>query len=289
MRNGERPLEGKVVVVTGASTGIGRETALGLARQGARVVMSSKNPERAAKALEYVKAGSGNDTAELILSDFASMASVNALADTISQRHPKVDVLVNNAGIWSFSHETTEDGYESTFAVNHLATFLLTHRLLGNLKAAAPSRVVTVSSNVHRAGNIHFDDLHMRKKFSGYRAYANSKLANIHFAYELARRLEGTGVASNCVHPGPVRTSLFKQNKPWFIKLAASVFQYLPILLSPTKGAATSLHVASHPELEGVTGKYFVKKKPVDSSPRSYDDAVAKRLWEVSEEMTGIA
>ena len=288
MQNGDRPLEGKVAVVTGASTGIGRETALGLARQGARVVMSSKNPQRAAQAFEYVKTGSGNDTAELILGDFTSIASVNTLADTISQRHPKVDVLVNTAGIWSFSNETTEDGFESTFAVNHLATFLLTHRLMDNLKAAAPSRMVTVSSNVHRAGNINFDDLHMRKKFSGYRAYANSKLANIHFAYELSRRLEGTGVTSNCVHPGPVRTSLFRENKPWFIKLAASIFQYVPFLLSPAKGAETSLHVASNPELAGITGKYFVKKKPVDSAPRSYDDAVAKRLWEVSAEMTGI-
>ena len=281
-------MQGKVVVVTGASAGIGKETAGVVAGMGARVVMCGRDPKRSQAAHREVKERSGNPDVDLIVADFASMGEVRRVAAEIDARYDRLDVLLNNAGLWLHSRRETPDGFEATFAVNHLSMFLLTDLLLGKLKASAPSRVVIVSSNGHLRGAIDFDDLHRRRRYSGLRAYMDSKLANVYFAYELARRVGGSGVTSNALHPGMVRTRLFTGHLPWFVRAPASLLTYLPLLLSPARGAETPVYVATSPELDGVTGRYFVKRRDVPSGPHSYDEETAGRLWDLSAEMTGL-
>jgi NAD(P)-dependent dehydrogenase (short-subunit alcohol dehydrogenase family) len=280
-------MTGKTCIVTGASLGIGKETAAALAGMGARVVTVCRDPARGEAARADIVGQSGSSDVELMIADLSSLDEIRGLAAAYRQKHQQLHVLVNNAGAYNANRTTTKDGFETTFGVNHLAYFLLTGLLLDVLKASAPARIINVSSMAHLRGHMNFDDLQSAKKYSGMKAYGQSKLANVLFTYELARRLEGTGVTANALHPGVVRTGFGKNNPGWWGALFG-VFQVVgrPFYISPAQGAATSIYLASSPEVEGVTGKYFVKCRAVDSNAESRDAAVARRLWQVSEEMT---
>lgn len=282
-------MKGKVCVVTGATSGIGEVAAIELARRGARVLIVGRSADRCAATLERVREAAGGDPsmAESIVADLSSQAEVRRVADEIGKRCDRLDVLLNNAGGMFLSRAESVDGIEMTLALNHLSYFLLTDRLLPLLKAGAPSRIVNVASDAHRGGRIDFDDIQLRRNYSGWRAYQQSKLANILFTYELARRLEGTGITANALHPGFVRTRFFQDFTGWVgfvIKLGARL-----VAIGPEAGARTSIYLATSPEVEGVTGRYFVKCRPVTSSPRSRDRDTAERLWRLSEELTGQA
>ena len=273
-------MAGKVVLVTGATQGIGKESAVALARLGATVVMVGRDPARSEAALAEVKQRSGSDKVELLLADLSSLAEVRKLAAAFQARHHKLHVLLNNAGAIHQTRKLSPDGLEMTFAVNHAAYFLLTDLLLPTLKASVPSRVVNVASDAHKGMSLDFGDLMSERRFGAIPVYGRSKLANILFTYELSRRLQGTGVTANCLHPGVIASGFGKNDKGLFAlgaKLAA------PFLMSPEKGAQTSVWAASAPELQGVTGKYFKKQKAIPSSRASYDEAAQKKLWEITE------
>ena len=273
-------MSNKICMITGANSGIGKATALGLAKMGAHIVMVCRNEERGLTAQEDIKIQSGNQSIDLLLADLASQKAIRDLATEFKQNYSHLHVLINNAGIVLPKKTLTVDGIETVFAVNHLAPFLLTHLLLDVLKASAPARIITVSSRAH-GGKIDFDNLQMEKGFSMFKSYAQSKLGNVLFTYELARRLEGTGVTANCLHPGGVRTRLGQHSLLFRIGYIIGA----PFLKSPKKGARTSIYLASSPEVEGVTGKYFMAKKEAKSSKISHDESVAKRLWEISAEL----
>ena len=274
----QRDMRGRVCLVTGANSGIGKETALGLATLGATVIMACRDKSKGEAVQAEIKAKSGNDSVDLLLVDLASQASIRQFAAEVQARYPQVHVLVNNAGISPNKRVLTVDGIESTFAVNHLAPFLLTHLLLDRLKASAPARVVTVASTVATA--INFDDLQQEKRFSMMGVYGQSKMGNILFTKELAKRLEGTGVTSNCLHPGVVNTGLARDFPAAFRVMARLFFT------SPANGAQTSIYLASSPEVEGVSGKYFSKKRVREFPASANDEASARRLWQISGELT---
>jgi NAD(P)-dependent dehydrogenase (short-subunit alcohol dehydrogenase family) len=278
-------MHNKTVIVTGANAGIGRVTALELAKMGARVVMVCRDKERGAAAQQAIIAQTGNTKVDLLLADLSSQQSIRQLANTIQQKYNRLDVLVNNAGAMFASRQVTVDGLEMTFALNHMNYFLLTNLLLDLLKASAPSRIVNVSSEAHRGTQLDFADLQHEKSFPGFGVYGQSKLANIYFTYELARRLEGTGVTANALHPGFVATNFAKNNGLMY--RVGMVFMR-PFAMNDQKGAETQIYLASSPEVEGVTGKYFNKKKAVPSSNVSYDVAAAQRLWSTSESLSQI-
>jgi len=276
-------MKGKTVLVTGANQGIGKATAIALAQQGADVVILSRNPEKGRAALNDVQAASRGGKAELLVADFASLADVRRAAAEFRAKHKRLDVLVNNAGLIVPERHLTIDGLEETFAVNHLAPFLLTTELLDLLKASAPARIVNVSSEAHRGARMHWEDLQFaNSRYKSFRAYGQSKLANILFTYELARRLDGTGVAANALHPGVVASG-FGQTYPGYLSFLVKVAR--PFLLTNEEGARTSVHVAASPEVEGVSGKYFAKCHPVRSNAVSYDEASQRKLWSLSLEM----
>jgi NAD(P)-dependent dehydrogenase (short-subunit alcohol dehydrogenase family) len=279
-------LEGKTCLVTGATSGIGKEIALSLSTTGAAVVLVGRNRDRCEAALQEIRTKVNDARVSYLVAELSSQASVRQLAQEYAGVHRRLDVLVNNAGIFLARRAMTADGIECTLAVNHLAPFLLTALLIDMIKASSPSRIITTSSVAHRGARIDFDDIQFeRRPYSGIRAYGQSKLANILFTTELARRLERTGVTANCFHPGAVRTNLLQGN-PWHYRLvwntAGSFF------LSPEKGADTAVYLASSPDVEGVTGKYFVKRKQVEPSGEAGDGEAAARLWRVSEELTGV-
>jgi len=278
-------MSGKTVVVTGATNGIGLETALGLARLGASVVLVARDPARGEETRRAVAEAGGRD-ARLFVADLQSMAEVRRLAAELEGALPRIDVLVNNAGAIHMTRKSTPDGLETTFAVNHLAPFLLTNLLLPRLRASAPARVVTVASEAHKVGALDLDDLQSEKGYSGMTVYGRSKLANILFSDELARRTAGTGVTSNSLHPGVVATG-FGHNDPGLLRFAVRLLR--PFLIDAKKGARTSIHVASSPELEGVTGKYFKSSRLAKPAPYALDEATARRLWEASARLAGIA
>jgi NAD(P)-dependent dehydrogenase (short-subunit alcohol dehydrogenase family) len=276
-------MEGKTVLVTGANQGIGKATAIALAEQGANVVILCRNPDKGRAALVDIQAASRGGKAELLVADFASLADVRRAAAEFRASHERLDVLVNNAGLYVPERRLTSDGIEETFGVNHLAPFLLTNELLDLLKAGAPARIVNVSSEAHRHATMNWEDLQFaRTRYKGFRAYGQSKLANILFTYELARRLQGTGVTANALHPGVVASG-FGQTYPGALSFLVKVAK--PFLLTNEQGARTSVHVASSPEVEGVTGKYFAKSRPVRSNTVSYDEASQRKLWSLSLEM----
>lgn len=275
----------KLCIVTGANSGIGRTTALGLAGLGARVVLVCRDSGRGETARRDISAQSGNESIDLLVGDLASQRSTRELATEIQEKYQRLDVLVNNAGQLISHRSVTEDGIEATFALNHLGYFLLTNLLIDLLKASAPSRIVNVASSAHRMGTIDFDDLQYETGYGGYKAYSRSKLANVMFTYELARRLEGTGVTVNCMHPGTVRTNLFKGASG---PVAFCLNMLKPLMRSLRKGAETVVYLASSPDVEGVTGQYFVNNRTRRSSRSSYDTAVAQQLWQVSAELTGM-
>ncbi|MBI0583025.1 MAG: SDR family oxidoreductase [Methanomassiliicoccus sp.] len=278
-------MSGKLVVITGATSGIGRATAEGLSAMGATLLLVGRDEGRLKAAQDSMPRVEGVPMPETHCADLSSMAEVRRLAAAIRDAHPRVDVLINNAGTIAGRRKLTVDGYEYTFALDHLSPFLLTNLLLDRLKAAAPSRIITVSSSAHLAGKIHFDDLMLARRYSAPRAYGQAKLANVLFTYELARRLEGTRVTANCVHPGAVRTHFGNEaSGPVRIGLVA----VRPFELSARQGARTPIYLASSPEVEGVTGRYFVRGKARRSSTASYDLDAARRLWEESARLTGL-
>lgn len=280
---------GRVCVVTGATSGIGRETALGLARMGARVIALARSRERGEALMRDVRERTGSEGVEVVLADLASLAQVRRAAEEILGRHQRLHVLVNNAGILAGGRVLTEDGVEQTMAVNHLAPFLLTNLLLEALAGGGTperkARVVTVASDAHRAGRIDFRDFNYERRYRAMRAYCASKLANVLFTYELARRLqaEGKPVAAYAVHPGSVRTSWGRGAGGPFSILWRVI---APFLLSAERGAQPVLRAASSPELEAVNGVYVTQKGVERSSPASYDPDAAREVWEVSERLT---
>jgi len=279
-------LEGRTCVVTGATSGIGHATAHALAARGATVGLLCRDPDKGQRTLDGIRARTGNDSLHLFRADLSSQAEIRTVAPQILAAFDRIHLLVNNAAVVNLGRTETVDGIETTFAVNHLAYFLLTHLLLDRLRQSAPSRIVNVASDAHKfVRGIQFDDLQHRRKYGSMRVYGHSKLANILFTRELARRLAGSGVTVNAVHPGAVSTGLGTNNgvlSKALVRVAGLFFQ------RPENGAATSLFVATAPELEGVTGRYYASCKALDPSTAGRDDTAAARLWTISEEMTGL-
>jgi retinol dehydrogenase-14 len=278
-------MAGRTVLITGGTGGIGRATALGLARMGADVAITGRHAGRAEDAAAEIRALTGARV-DVFTADLAIQAEVRRLADQALDRLPRIDVLVNNVGGYWNTRQITTDRIERTFAVNHLAPFLLTNLLLGRLRTSDHARVVTIASQAHRQGRIDLDDLQGMASYSGSRAYDQSKLANILFSYELARRMRRGAVAANAVHPGVVSTAFGAEDPGRTQRLVVPLLR--PFMKSAAQGAATSIHVASAPELRGVTGRYFASSRPRRSSERSYDEAVAAQLWQVSSALVGL-
>ena len=272
----------RTVLITGATSGIGKATALALAKLGDTVVVHGRDAARTAATVAEIRAATGNDRVTSLLADFASQAAVRAMVTEVRETLARLDVLINNAG-GIFARKTTVDGLEHTFAVDHLAPFILTAGVLDLLKASAPSRVITVSSAAHAMGAINFDDLQGERKYRAMSAYAQAKLANILFAKELARRLEGTGVTSNAVHPGGVATRFGIEGPAW-MRIGARLAH--PFEMSADKSARQLAWLATAPKLAATTGQYFSGGKVNQGSARSRDMATAARLWEVSEALT---
>ncbi len=282
-------MSGKICIVTGANSGIGKETALGLARMGARAIMVCRNAEKGNAALEEVRRESGSSQVDLLIADMSSQASVRALAEQIQRKYPRLDVLVNNAGGAARARTLSADGIEMTLAANHLGAALLALLLLDLLKASAPSRIVNVSSSEAQAARLDTNDLQFeRRKYSGIAAYRQSKLLMNAFTFELARRLAGTGVTANCLHPGAVATNIWNPDLllPPIGKLIVAVLK--PFLLNSKQGAAVSLYLATSPEVAQVSGEYFVKSKPAKSNPLSRDSKLMSEVWLWTEKMTSL-
>lgn len=281
-------LEGKTVLVTGATAGIGEVTARELARMGATVVGIGRNRQKCADVAAAIRTETGNDNVEFLVADLSSMAEVRRVAEEFRDKYDRLDVLVNNAGAYFQQRQVSADGWEMTFALNHMSYFLLTQELLDLLKSSAPARIVNVASGAHTAGKLNFDDLQFEKQYNGWRAYANSKLANVLFTYELSRRLEGSGVTANALHPGFVASNFaLNNNQGTVAQIVLALFKPIRSLfaISVDKGAETQIFLASSPQVEGVTSKYFDKKQAVKSSPLSYDGNSAKHLWQLSEQL----
>lgn len=268
-------MRNKVVLITGSTDGIGRQAAVELAALGATVLVHGRNPAKGKVVAEEIQTSTGNPKVDFFIADLASLKQVRELAAEVQRRYDRLDVLINNAGVFMNERKLTEDGFEMTYAVNHLAPFLLTNLLLDLLKRSAPSRIVTVSSVAHTRGRIDFENLQAEKTFGGYNVYALSKLANVLFTYHLARQLEGTGVTSNCLHPGVIGTKLLRAgfNMPG---------------ASTSDGAETLIDLAASPGVEHVTGKYFQNKLSTSSSPVTYEEALQRELWKVSQKQTGL-
>ncbi len=276
-------MAGKVVLITGGTGGIGKATAIGLARIGARVGITGRDLARAERSAAEIRAASGNTAVDAFAADMSSQAEVRRLAVAILDSYPRLHVLVNNVGGFWAHRRVTADGVERTFALNHLAPFLLTNLLLDRLKASAPARVVTVSSGAQGMGRIEFDDLQGARSYSGQRAYSQSKLANVMFTNELARRLEGTGVTATSLHPGVVRTNFGAEDQAWYFALISRVA--LLLLKTPEQGAQTSIYLASSPDMDGITGKFFANRTPKTPNKVAYDTDMTARLWQVSAEL----
>ncbi len=270
-------LAGKVCIVTGSNSGIGKETAFGLAEMGANVVMVVRNQEKGQKALEEIVTKTGNHSVSLMVCDMSSMASIRGFASDLKKSYDHLDVLINNAGAEFVKRQLTAEGFEQTFAVDYLAPFLLTYELLDLLKASAPSRIINVSSGLAKNGKVDFYDLQNEKNYKGMQAYSNAKLMLMMFTYELSRRLAGTGVTVNVLMPGFVATNLGKNSGS--LRSAIMFTMVRPMQISARKGAETSVYLASADEVKSVSGKCFAKKKEATTCPVSYDVSVQERLW----------
>jgi NAD(P)-dependent dehydrogenase (short-subunit alcohol dehydrogenase family) len=282
----EANMQGKTCLVTGSTHGIGREVARSLAKLGAQVVLHGRNKATAIETLQAIQAESGNSSVSCLLADFSDLQQVRRMAADFAVGHPRLDVLVNNAGAFFLTRHATPNGVELTLQVNHLAPFLLTNLLLKEIRASEHPRIVNVSSGSHWSGQLDLDDLSFQRGYNPIQAYARSKLANILFTYELARRLDGSHVTANAVHPGLVATNIWHIGLPgvdgllaWWMNRRA---------LSVEEGADTLLYLACSPEVEGIHGKYFIHREAVPSSPESYDVDNSGRLWELSEKLSGL-
>ena len=275
-------MRGKICLITGGTNGIGKSTAQELARMGATVVIVGRNAQKTSQVVEEIRAATGNQNVDSLLADLSSQQEIRHLASEFRSKYSRLDVLLNNAGAVFMERQSSVDGIEMTLAVNHLASFLLTNLLLDTIKASAPARIVNVSSNAHKRARIDFDNLQGERSYSSG-AYGNSKLANILFTIELARRLEGTGVTVNALHPGFVNTGFGKNNSGFLFKILGAV---VPLIArSPEQGAETSIYLASSPDVQNVTGEYFVDSKVAQAAPQASDTAVARKLWDVSAAM----
>ena len=284
-------MNGKICLVTGATSGMGEVIARKLAQMGATVIIVGRSRERGTETLQRIVSATGNASVELMLADLSSQKEIRQLAQQFESRYQHLHVLVNNAGAWNTTRQESKDGIEMTFALNHLGYFLLTDLLLDTLKASAPARIINVSSYGHKRIQMNFDDLQAKQGYNGMQTYRQSKLANVLFTYELARRLAGTGVTVNAVNPGLVATRFGLNNFGGFpariVNLLTRVYGLVGT--NAEQGAQTSIYLATSPNVEGVTGKYFEKQTAVPSSNDSYDLTTAKRLWQVSEAMTGLS
>jgi NAD(P)-dependent dehydrogenase (short-subunit alcohol dehydrogenase family) len=276
----------KVCMVTGATAGIGAVASQEIARTGATVVVVGRNPDKCAATVAQIKQQTGNPRVDFLLADLSVQQSIHELAAAFKTRYARLDVLLNNAGAVYFRRQESADGIELTFALNHLNYFLLTHLLIDMLKAAASARIVNVASGAHQGNKLDFDDLEARQRYQAFSVYGRSKLANILFTYELARRLANTNITANALHPGFVATS-FGKNNGWLGRILMNIVHRFAI--GPAEGARTPIYLATAPAVAGVTGKYWEKEKAVASSPESYDKAAAQRLWHISEQLTGIS
>lgn len=280
-------LDGKVCLITGATGGIGQETAKALARLGATLVLSGRDKARTEATVAAVRDAAPQARVETLLADLSSLSSVRSLAEGFRERHPRLDILVNNAGLIIDRRQVTVDGYEATFATNHLSHFLLTHLLRDLLVASGPARIINVSSEGHRFARSDFldDPQTAHRRYDGIRVYGNAKLSNILFSKGLTKRLAGTQVTANALHPGAVRTGFGHNSQGFFrhlMKLGA------PFMISPEKGARTSVYLAASAEVAGVSGEYFIKCRKAKPSSAARDEALAERLWQVSEQLTGV-
>ncbi|MDN5882363.1 MAG: SDR family oxidoreductase [Nitrosospira sp.] len=280
-------MNGKIVLITGATSGIGLESAVMIAQSGAKVIIVGRNPEKTEAVLAQIKQRSDSSQVESMLCDFASQADIHRLAKNFLSRHDRLDVLINNAGAVNDKRTLTEDGIETTFAVNHLGYFLLTHLLLDRIKASAPARIVNVASGAHYRGTLDFDDLGFERRYKIMHAYARSKLANVLFTRELARRLKGTGVTSNAVHPGVVATHIWDRAPGWTQPIFTIVKRIF--MIAPEKGAQRIAWLAASPEVEGKTGLYFENNQPKEPSTLARDDALAGRLWRQSKHLVHLS
>jgi retinol dehydrogenase-14 len=278
-------LNGEVVLITGGTSGIGKAAATALAAMGAEVVVAGRDRERGEAAVEEIREASGNERVSLMLADLAVQSEVRGLAAEFRERYGRLDVLVNNAGLVQSRRAETPDGIELTLAVNHLAPFLLTNLLLDLLRESAPSRIVTVSSEASRGAQIDFEDLQSERRYRAFKVYGMTKRANILFTYELAERLEGTGVVANCLHPGGVNTNFANGNRTFGTLLFRA---FKPFMRTPEQGADTVVYLASSPEAGSMTGRYLIDRKVVSSYEEPHDEAAQKKLWEVSEELTNL-
>jgi len=279
-------MQGRICLITGGTNGIGKRTAQELARMGATVVIVGRSAQKTQRVVEEIRAASGSHAVDSLLADLSSQEEIRRLASEFKSKYSRLHVLLNNAGAIFLRRKLSVDGIEMTFALNHLAYFLLTNLLLDTVKASTPARIIDVASNAHTSGKIEFDNLQGERKY-GPGAYGNSKLANILFTTELARRLEGTGVTVNALHPGFVATGIAKNNGTI---MAALVSIFLPLVaVSPAKGAETPIYLATSPSIEGITGKYFFDSHVVQAAPQATDMVVARKLWEVSAEMVHLA
>lgn len=278
-------MSGKVCLVTGATSGIGEAAAQALAGLGARIVILARHRERCERSSAHIRDVSGNPAVDYLVADLSSQSEIRRAAGEFVQRYDRLDVLVNNAGGFFMKRQVSPDGIELTFALNHLNYFLLTNLLLPLIKSSAPARIINVSSGAHRGAKIDFDDLEGRRSYNGWKAYAQSKLANLLFTYELARRLDVAQVTVNAMHPGFVSTR-FAKNNGWLYKVGLSIVHIFA--RKPVEGARTVVYLATSPEVAGVTGKYFFDKQEVPSAPASYDEESAGRLWQISTQMVNL-
>lgn len=275
-------LKDKIALITGATSGIGQVTAIDIAGRGAKLVLPVRDTEKGEALKKEIAEKTGNTSVEIIPCRLDSLDSIRDCVKAFRQKHDRLHLLINNAGTWETKRKESVDGIEMNFAVNHLAPFLLTYLLLDIIKASAPARIVSVSSTAHKQATMNFNDLEGKKRWSSMRSYAQGKLANIFFTRKLAEELKGTGVTANCLHPGVVRTRLFDKMPTLFQRIFGLV------MIPPEKGAETSIYLATSPEVEGVTGGYFAKKKPAKTTRHAQDMEVAEKLWQVSKDYCGL-